>query len=102
MSGGSYGYLELADGLLGLIERRVHLEDVFNRLNSMDETEFPGAAKAAEKTGALLTIISQYDQTIDVLTDDLKEVWHAVEWEDSNDGFAGQIQEALTEYTKER
>lgn len=98
MSGGSYNYLYMADGLVGLLEKRHDLESMAKRLVDMSEDEFPGVDKVAADTVRLVNLLSTFDDVVTELVEEkLTNVWHAVEWFDSNDDYGEeqQIRDAL-------
>lgn len=95
MSGGSFNYLCYAadTGMLG--ESRGAIEEMAEALDAYDQ---PAAAKAAERTRAVLLALSAADELARQLTD----VWHAVEWHHSCDWSEEDVIKVLRAYWPER
>ncbi|MEV5944407.1 hypothetical protein [Streptomyces sp. NPDC051994] len=87
MSGGSYNYLFCH--VRGLEEQRGDLEEMAKRLAELAYAQ--GAAEATRRVMALL------DQA-EAASQELAEVWRAVEWWDSGDYGEDQVREAIEEY----
>lgn len=87
MSGGSYGYLYAWPDRGGDLDVSA-LRMMADRLDELA----PGSA-AARDTRAILA-------ALDVAP--LREVWAAVEWEDSSDGYPGQVPDAVAKYEATR
>ncbi|MEU3990098.1 hypothetical protein AB0F24_17275 [Streptomyces platensis] len=93
MSGGSYNYL--AEHQPGDLEaRRGSIEAMRDRLEELASQRIPGAARAARLTRYVLIHLDLAEQRARELAD----VWHAVEWWDSNDSGEGAVEKALTKY----
>jgi hypothetical protein len=93
MSGGSYNYLFTAHDLEDLHARRHDLEEMANRLAGLGY-----AQDAARETEELLVLFRQWETRAAVRMRRLADIWHAVEWRDSNDSSETRIQEALAKY----
>ena len=93
MSGGSYNYLYTAMDLEDLQARRHDLEDMATRLAGLGY-----AQDAARETEELLLLFRQWETRAAVRLKRLTDVWHAVEWWDSNDSGEDAVREALTKY----
>jgi hypothetical protein len=93
MSGGSYNYLFTAQDLQDLQARRWDLEEMANRLAGLGY-----AQDAARETEELLVLLRQWETRAEVRLRRLIDVWHAVEWWDSNDSSEQRVHEALTKY----
>jgi hypothetical protein len=101
MSGGSYNYLcyETAEGLIEKGNREWTLEEMRDRLKSM------GYDDAAKETDDVLQVVrkvrsalSNGPPPIDAMIGRLRDVWHAVEWRDSNDYSDADVQKAILKY----
>lgn len=87
MSGGSYNYLcHHTDDLSG---RCGTVEEMAQRLSGL-----PYAAKAAADTRRVIALLADAQALAEQLTD----VWHAIEWWDSNDYGEDQVQVAVAGY----
>ncbi|MFH9579122.1 hypothetical protein ACH4MO_14125 [Streptomyces globisporus] len=93
MSGGSYNYLYAAADLEDLQARRFDLEEMANRLAGLGY-----AQDAARETEELLVLFRQWETRAAVRMRRLTDVWHAVEWWDSNDSSETRVHEALAKY----
>jgi hypothetical protein len=93
MSGGSYSYLFAAQDLEDLQAHRHDLEEMANRLAGLGY-----AQDAARETEELLLLFRQWETRAAVRMQRLADVWHAVEWWDSNDSSEDGVHEALTKY----
>lgn len=93
MSGGSYNYLFTAQDLEDLHNRRHDLEEMANRLAGLGY-----AQDAARETEELLVLFRQWETRAAVRMHRLEDVWHAVEWWDSNDSSEQRVHEALAKY----
>ncbi|MEV6854706.1 hypothetical protein AB0M89_12965 [Streptomyces microflavus] len=93
MSGGSYNYLYAAADLEDLQARRFDLEEMAQRLAGLGY-----AQDAARETEELLVLYRQWETRAAVRVRRLADVWHAVEWWDSNDSSETSVHEALTKY----
>lgn len=91
MSGGSFNYLCYAADIGTLGERRGAIEEMAQALDVYDH---PAAAKAAERTRAVLLALSAADE----LASQLADVWHAVEWHHSSDWGEEDVIEVLQAY----
>lgn len=96
MSGGSYNYLYSANDLQDLITKFRELEDMANRLNGLDETEFPGSTAAAKATRDLIQKVNIWYSHAEASVNALSDVWHSVEWWDSCDSGPDQVRAELT------
>lgn len=90
MSGGSYNYLY--SHVNGLEAQRGDLADMSDRCASL------GYDDAAADTLRVLALIGEAERQADRLED----VWHAVEWFDSNDWSLDQAKEKLDKYRAQR
>lgn len=95
MSGGSYDYASLADHLDDVLAKRQGIDQLADRLASLDESEFPGARAAAVLTQQLLGQLRVWEAYVESQTRLLGGVWKAVEWWDSCDWGPDQVREAL-------
>ena len=95
MSGGSYNYLCYSHDLDDLIAKRHSLEEMAEKLESMDEKEFPGVTAAAKQTRGLLIRLRMWETHAEATADILRDVWKAVEWTDDCDWGPDSIVEAL-------
>lgn len=93
MSGGSYNYLFTAQDLEDLQAHRHDLEEMASRL-----AELGYAQDAARETEELLVLYRQWETRAAVRMRRLADVWHAVEWWDSNDSSEDAVREALAKY----
>lgn len=93
MSGGSYNYLFAAQDLEDLQSRRQDLEEMATRLAGLGY-----AQDAARETEELLALFRQWETRASVRMRRLADVWHAVEWWDSNDSSEQGVHEALAKY----
>ncbi|GGK90535.1 hypothetical protein Ppa06_57820 [Planomonospora parontospora subsp. parontospora] len=89
MSGGSYNYLGDRAHARDLVVIPVELEEMARRL-----ADIPGAEAARSATTA---VIKQLKGAANI-AESLAGVWRAVEWNDSGDGHAGQVPDALAAY----
>ncbi|MEU1071924.1 MULTISPECIES: hypothetical protein [unclassified Streptomyces] len=96
MSGGSYNYLFTAQDLEDLQARRHDLEEMANRLAGLGY-----AQDAARETEELLALFRQWETRAALRMRRLADVWHAVEWWDSNDSSEDAVHEALAKYRDE-
>lgn len=96
MSGGSYNYLYTAQDLEDLRSRRYDLEEMAARLAGLGY-----AQDAARETEELLLLYRQWETRASVRMRRLADVWHAVEWWDSNDSGEGEVRQALANYRGE-
>ncbi|WP_330172964.1 hypothetical protein OG875_04795 [Streptomyces sp. NBC_01498] len=93
MSGGSYNYL--AEHLPGDLEaRRGSIEAMRDRLAGLEADQVPGAAKAHRLTRYVLIHLD----LAEMKAPELADIWHAVEWRDSNDWGDDTMREAFTEW----
>ncbi|MDQ0791979.1 hypothetical protein [Streptomyces sp. B1I3] len=92
MSGGSYNYLYCH--VSGLETQRGDIEAMRDRLAGLEADRIPGAARAARLTRYVLIHLDLAEQKAQELTD----VWHAIEWWDSNDYGEDDVREALAEW----
>jgi hypothetical protein len=93
MSGGSYNYLCDAT----LLDREYDVRRMADRLQEMSHRHV-AIAKAARKTQLLVYLM----ELVQEAGDDLHNVWHAVEWRDSNDWGDDQMVEAIEVWADER
>jgi len=93
MSGGSYNYLFTAQDLEDLHNRRFDLEEMATRLAGLGY-----AQDAARETEELLLLFRQWEVRAEARMRRLSDVWHAVEWWDSNDSSEDRVHEALAKY----
>lgn len=100
MSGGSFNYLYIAYNLDAMVDKRVHLIEMHRAIKVLDETEFPGAALAANETQKLIDALSDAEMAVANASMQLRDVWHAVEWWHSNDYGPDQVAEELSEFVK--
>lgn len=90
MSGGSFDYLCWSTDLAsqkGTIEEMAKAIEAYGH---------PAAAKAADHTRAVLAAF----KAAEVIADQLRDVWHAVEWHHSSDWGEDGVLEALQGYGK--
>lgn len=95
MSGGSYDYLYISSSLDELLDKRRALQEMADRLEGLDEVQFPGVTAAARETAYVLNLIRAWETHVVARVALVSDVWHAVEWWDSNDYSADQVREAL-------
>lgn len=91
MSGGSFEYL--------FVQAPEDMRQ--DLLEAMAEAlvEYEGHAQAWMNTVLVAELRRKFVETADALLDDgLADVWKAVEWQHSHDGFTGQVEKALREY----
>jgi hypothetical protein len=93
MSGGSYNYLCYMQDLEDLQSHRHGLEEMASRLAGLGY-----AQDAARETEELLVLFRQWETRAAVRMHRLADVWHAVEWWDSNDSSEDAVHEALAKY----
>jgi len=94
MSGGSYDYLYSKD-----IDNLIYMDDTIKQMTeSLLEHD---AVDAAKETYELLQIIKQFRARTDVITQRLRNIWHAREWVDSNDCEEEHFAEELKKYRGE-
>lgn len=75
MSGGSFNYLYCKDAD-DLLHQRDDLQAMYDEL-----TGLPYATKAAGQTFAVIELLNRFEREAQaLLTNDLQEVWKAVEW----------------------
>ena len=98
MSGGSYNYLTSALDMEDLLHKRRDLEDMAERLEGLDDREFPGAKIAAQMTRELLMRLRMWETHAETAIKVLSPVWHDVEWWDSNDYGADQVRDGLKKF----
>jgi hypothetical protein len=91
MSGGSFDYLCYAVEIGTLGERRGAIEAM---AQALDEYDQPAAAKAADRTRAVLAALDAADE----LARQLSDVWHAVEWHHSSDWGEEDVLEVLQKH----
>lgn len=96
MNGGSYDYLYTAD----IHELLTRMSDVMRMTNRL--FKFGYAEDAAKESENLMLILSVARQSIDVHFSNLRDVWKAVEWVDSNDWGEDQLKEVLRKYRETR
>jgi hypothetical protein len=93
VSGGSYNYLAHKAGDAGELARAMfagELESMAARLDGLG----PQGLLAARQTRD----VARFLAAAETASLGLVDVWHAVEWQDSGDGHAGQVEEALDDY----
>lgn len=95
MSGGSYGYLYAKDAD-ALFADPSELQEMTDRLAGLD-----WAADAAADAADLVAIIRTQKARVDAAMRRLADVFHAVEWWDSNDWGEDQVRAVLAEYRGE-
>ena len=93
MSGGSYNYLFTACDLEDLQSKQNDLSNMADRLAGLGY-----AQDAARETEELLLLFRQWQTRTEVRLKRLADVWHAVEWWDSNDSSEQRVHEALAKY----
>ncbi len=93
MSGGSYNYLFAIQDLEDLQARQYDLEEMANRLAGLGY-----AQDAARETEELLLLYRQWQVRAETRMRRLADIWHAVEWWDSNDSSEECVHEALAKY----
>lgn len=93
MSGGSYNYLCWVQDLEDINSKRYALREMADRLAGLGY-----AQDAAAETEELLVLLQQWEIRAGVRIKRLSDVWHAVEWWDSNDSTEEDVREALTKY----
>jgi hypothetical protein len=95
MSGGSYNYLGVIciDDLEELLGKESELREMADRLAGLGYAE-----DAARETEELLVLLRQWRIRAEVRVKRLGDVWHAVEWWDSNDYSEDRVKEALAKY----
>lgn len=97
MSGGSYNYLCWAQDLDDINGKRYVLREMADRLAGLGY-----AQDAAAETEELLVLLQQWEVRAGVRIKRLSDVWHAVEWWDSNDSSEDAVREALVNYRGDR
>lgn len=95
MSGGSYDYLCHVTDLADLLAKVPELGLMADRLEGLDEAQFPGASAAGRLTRELLLMIRLWESHARGTALLLAEVWHDVEWWDSGDYGPDQVREGL-------
>jgi hypothetical protein len=100
MSGGSYNYLTYTLDLEELLGKTHELERMADRLDGLSEIEFPGSTAAGHMTRELLLLIKLWELHASTAVGILSEVWHDVEWWDSNDYGPDQVREGLLNLLK--
>lgn len=95
MSGGSYNYLTGVMDLEDLLHKRIELREMAERLEGLDEQEFPGSTAAARATRQLETLLNMWETHAEANISLLKGVWHDIEWWDSNDYGPDQVKAGL-------
>lgn len=98
MSGGSYNYLTHILDLDDLLSKRIELKEMAERLEGLDEREFPGSTAAAQATRELLILVNAWETHAETHIGLLRGVWHDIEWWDSNDYGADQVKEGLLKF----
>ena len=93
MSGGSYNYLYSALDLEDLQVHRADLQAMADRLAGLGY-----AQDAARETEELLLLFRQWETRAAVRITRLRDLWHAVEWWDSNDRSEDTVKAALAAY----
>jgi hypothetical protein len=93
VSGGSYNYLFTAQDLEDLQNRQHDLEAMAERLAGLGY-----AQDAARETEELLLLFRQWQIRAETRMRRLADIWHAVEWWDSNDSSETRVHEALAKY----
>ncbi|MDX3324767.1 hypothetical protein PV405_08810 [Streptomyces sp. ME02-6979-3A] len=93
MSGGSYNYL-YAHPQGDLEARRGSIEAMRDRLAGLEAEGVPGAARAARLTRYVLIHLD----LAEAKAQELAEVWHAIEWWDSNDYGEDDVHKTLAEW----
>jgi hypothetical protein len=96
MSGGSYNYLCFKDGHQYL-DIPGDLEDMAARLAKLGWAE-----DAAAETEELLLILRQCEVRAQARIDRLRDIWHAVEWWDSQDSGPEEVRAALDAYRRDK
>ena len=92
MSGGAYDYLLYADDVYELAKRREALERMAERLEGL-----PWAPGAARETRRLCSFLDRIDARLQA-SDDLRQVWKAIEWWDSYDSGEDTTRELVAQY----
>lgn len=92
MSGGSYNYLYCHAS--GLEAQRGDIEAMRDRLQGLEGSKAPGAAKAARATRMVLNHLKLAEDH----AQQLAEVWRAVEWRDSGDWGDDELLGALQDF----
>jgi hypothetical protein len=100
VSGGSYNYLTGVMDLEDLLHKRIDLKDMAERLEGLDESEFPGSTAAAQATRELQVLLTAWETHAETRIGLLKGVWHDVEWWDSNDYGPDQVKTGLLKFLK--
>jgi hypothetical protein len=95
VSGGSYNYLTHVLDLEDLLQKRIELGEMAERLEGLDEASFPGAEIAAQETRELEVLLRRWERHAETRIRLLKDVWHDVEWWDSNDYGPDQVKQGL-------
>lgn len=90
MSGGAHGYIGRVSDVFELLDKVCHLEDVARRLEEL------GHAGAAMET---LEVYKRLTAEPD-LFQELRKVWHAVDYLDSGDYSERQVSQAVAEWSK--
>lgn len=88
MSGGSFDYLCWSTDLAS---QKGAIEEMAEAIEAYDH---PAAAKAADHTRAVLAAF----KVAEVIADQLRDVWHAVEWHHSSDWGEADVLEALQKH----
>jgi hypothetical protein len=88
MSGGSHGYIGRVSDMFELLEKVGHLEDVAQRLREL------GHEAVANDTQTLYNRLMAEPECFG----ELRKVWHAVDYLDSNDYSEDQVTDAVREY----
>lgn len=100
MSGGSYNYLTGVMDLEDLLHKRIELREMAERLEGLSEDEFPGAKIAARETRELEILLRRWETHAETRIGLLKDVWHDIEWWDSNDYGPDQVKDGLRKLTE--
>lgn len=100
MSGGSYGYVSIAQDFDTLIARRAELRDLRD-----DLATHPDSAAAVAATDAFLARLDEVERAIraaEAAAHALTDVWRAVEWRASRDVGPDAVARALAAFNATR
>lgn len=97
MSGGSFGYLGNVCDMDDILERRHNLAEMADYLDTLE-----WAAEAAVDTRQVIAEVQAAMARLWTLAEELKPVWHAIEWWYSGDRSEEHAREACAEYAAKR
>lgn len=93
MSGGSFDYVSLSDGIEDLVKHQRQLQELCDGL-----AELGYARDAAMETQSLILFMRQWDVYASAICKRLGDVWKAYEWWQSNDYSENQFKKELEKY----